>query len=221
MQQLSILRNEWINGKLYNCKMLQKLKQQYKTRRLKAGIKGLLVLSDWSPIIQVYFIHSPSKSSCFLNLFLFQNFKRFPGGRFISRASIGSAIYQKCIYISAYLKKKINKGITYRMLSHYFIAPKTPLLSCPSNFIHFWVVFYFFFLHRLLILIGFLLTFARKLMRLPPGRQYRRSLPASAQTLHSIMVMSYVIIKHDILCKRIQLSTVALPFLFYQIKKKT
>lgn len=107
------------------------------------------------------------------------------------------------------------------MLSHYFIAPKTPLLSCPSNFIHFWVVFYFiFFLHRLLILIGFLLTFARKLMRLPPGRQYRRSLPASAQTLHSIMVMSYVIIKHDILCKRIQLSTVALPFLFYQIKKK-
>lgn len=145
MQQLSILRNEWINGKLYNCKMLQKLKQQYKTRRLKAGIKGLLVLSDWSPIIQVYFIHSPSKFSCFLNLLLFQNFKRFPGGRFISRASIGSAIYQKCIYISAYLKKKINKGITYRMLSHYFIAPKTPLLSCPSNFIHFWVAFYFIF----------------------------------------------------------------------------
>lgn len=51
----------------------------------KTGMKGLLSLPDWSPIIQVYFIHSPAKSSCFLLLrfFLLQKFKRFSGGRFL------------------------------------------------------------------------------------------------------------------------------------------
>lgn len=49
------------------------------------SIKSLLSLPDWSPIIQVYFIHSPAKSSCFLLLrfFLLQKFKRFSGGRFL------------------------------------------------------------------------------------------------------------------------------------------
>lgn len=49
------------------------------------GMKGLLSLPDWSPIIQVYFIHSPAKSSCFLlpRFFLLQKFKRFSGGRFL------------------------------------------------------------------------------------------------------------------------------------------
>lgn len=71
---------------IYNCQMLQILKQEYKTRCLsKTGMKGLLSLPDWSPIIQVYFIHSPAKSSCFLLLrfFLLQKFKRFSGGRFL------------------------------------------------------------------------------------------------------------------------------------------
>lgn len=86
LQQLSIPSNEWINGKFYNCQMLQILKQEYKTRCLsKTGMKGLLSLPDWSPIIQVYFIHSPAKSSYFLLLrfFLLQKFKRFSGGRFL------------------------------------------------------------------------------------------------------------------------------------------
>lgn len=86
LQQLSIPSNEWINGKFYNCQMLQILKQEYKTRCLsKTGMKGLLSLPDWSPIIQVYFIHSPAKSSCFLLLrfFLLQKFKRFSEGRFL------------------------------------------------------------------------------------------------------------------------------------------
>lgn len=72
--------------KFYNCQMLQILKQEYKTRCLsKTGMKGLLSLPDWWPIIQVYFIHSPAKSSCFLLLrfFLLQKFKRFSGGRFL------------------------------------------------------------------------------------------------------------------------------------------
>lgn len=49
------------------------------------SIKSLLSLPDWSPIIQVYFIHSPAKSSCFLLLrfFLLQKFKRFSEGRFL------------------------------------------------------------------------------------------------------------------------------------------
>lgn len=37
----------------------------------QTGMKGLLSLPDWSPIIQVYFIHSPAKSSCFLLLRIF------------------------------------------------------------------------------------------------------------------------------------------------------
>lgn len=74
------------NESFYNCQMLQILKQEYKTRCLsKTGMKGLLSLPDWSPIIQVYFIHSPAKSSCFLLLrfFLLQKFKRFFRGRFL------------------------------------------------------------------------------------------------------------------------------------------
>lgn len=87
LQQLSIPRNGWINGNLQlpNVTDTKTGIQNQTSIKKQTGMKGLLSLPDWSPIIQVYFIHSPAKSSCFLLLrfFLLQKFKRFSGGRFL------------------------------------------------------------------------------------------------------------------------------------------
>lgn len=103
---------------IYNCQMLQILKQEYKTRCLsKTGMKGLLSLPDWSPIIQVYFIHSPAKSSCFLlpRFFLLQKFKRFSGGRFLKHQL--NPPFIRSVYLSnVQIGKKLHvlKGRTWK-----------------------------------------------------------------------------------------------------------
>lgn len=39
-----------VTGKMYNCKILHELKQQYKNKRTKTSINGLLLLQDNAPV---------------------------------------------------------------------------------------------------------------------------------------------------------------------------
>lgn len=39
-----------VTGKMYNCKILHELKQQYKNKRTKTSINGLLLLHDNAPV---------------------------------------------------------------------------------------------------------------------------------------------------------------------------
>lgn len=96
---------------------------------------------------------------------------------------IRSVYKEKCRF-----EKKNFKGITYRM-SLLFYCIKDNTFERSFKFTH------FVCLHRLLIL-RISLNYCAKTHE-ASGGQIRRSL--SAQALYSIMVTSYIIIKHDIL----------------------